>query len=106
MRGGMYGSWILHGPAGCVVQRYGLAGPELTIHADRPIPGTGLGVLPKEPGVTFRVRDISRPGLVGRVDGVTAAVVGIDLTEEGRIGRIWLMMHSDKLHAWHNRDGS
>lgn len=43
--------------------------------------------------------------LVGRVGGVTAAVVGIDLTEEGRIGRIWLMMHPDKLHAWRNRDG-
>ncbi|MDX2646291.1 hypothetical protein PV341_22555 [Streptomyces sp. PA03-1a] len=39
------------------------------------------------------------------MDGVTAAVVGIDLTEEGRIGRIWLMMHPDKLHAWRNRDG-
>ncbi|MFF7214766.1 RNA polymerase sigma factor SigJ [Streptomyces sp. NPDC008238] len=64
-----------------------------------------LGVLRKEPGVSFRVEDVSgRPGLVGRVDGVTAAVIGIGLGEEGRIDRLWLVMHPDKLRAWRGRD--
>ncbi|WP_406262287.1 RNA polymerase sigma factor SigJ [Actinacidiphila glaucinigra] len=64
-----------------------------------------LGVLRKAPGVSFRMEDVSgRPGLVGCLDGVTAAVIGIDLTQECRIGRLWLMMHPDKLHAWRTRD--
>ncbi|MFD8079000.1 hypothetical protein ACFV3E_40875 [Streptomyces sp. NPDC059718] len=50
VRGGTYGSWILHGPAGCVVQRYGPAGPVLTIHADHPIPGAAPA------GSCFRLR--------------------------------------------------
>ncbi|MFF3252857.1 hypothetical protein ACFYWP_18020 [Actinacidiphila glaucinigra] len=63
-------------------------------------------LLRKAPGVSFRVEDVSgRPGLVGCLDGVTAAVIGIDLTQECRIGRLWLMMHPDKLHAWHTRGG-
>ncbi|MFE0626213.1 RNA polymerase sigma factor SigJ [Streptomyces sp. NPDC058864] len=65
-----------------------------------------LGVLRKEPGVSFRVEDVSgRPGLVGRMDGVTSAVIGIGFGEEDRIDRLWLMMHPDKLHAWRARDG-
>ncbi|MET8640435.1 RNA polymerase sigma factor SigJ [Streptomyces sp. NPDC004675] len=65
------------------------------------------GVLRKEPGVSFEEELVSgRPGLVGRIGGATVLVIAIDLDDEDRIDRLWVMMHPDKLHAWRSRDAA
>jgi RNA polymerase sigma factor (sigma-70 family) len=63
-----------------------------------------LGVLRKEPRVSFTEEDVSgRPGLVGRLDGVTVAVIAVEVANDV-VNRVWLTMNPDKLHAWRGRD--
>lgn len=96
----------------------GLLDPGATVHADgggrvrtarRPVVGADkvarylVGVLRKEPGVVVTEEDVNgRPGLVGRLDGWTVAVVATEV-DAGSISHLWLMMNPEKLHAWNRR---
>jgi hypothetical protein len=89
--------------------------PDATAHPDggghvrtalRPVTGAEkiarlfLGVLRKEPGVAVTEEYVNgRPGLVGRVDGTTVAVISIQI-DNGIISHIRLMMNPEKLDAW------
>ncbi|MFJ9034128.1 RNA polymerase sigma factor SigJ [Streptomyces sp. NPDC102274] len=96
-----------------------LLDPDAAVHADgggkvrtalRPVVGADkiarlfLGVMRKEPRMSFSVADVNgRPGLVGRLDGVTFAVIAPEV-RDGFISHLWLMMNPEKLHAWRERD--
>ncbi|MEV6183487.1 RNA polymerase sigma factor SigJ [Streptomyces sp. NPDC052016] len=52
------------------------------------------------PGVTILESAVNgQPGLVARLDGVTAAVLAFDVADD-RIKRIWAVLNPDKLRPW------
>lgn len=59
-----------------------------------------LDLAGRAPGLTFLERGVNgRPGLVGRLDGVTVAVMAFDVADD-RIARIWTVRNPEKLRPW------
>ncbi|KKZ74969.1 RNA polymerase sigma24 factor [Streptomyces showdoensis] len=94
----------------------GLLDPEAVMTADggglvgtvlRPVEGGGriadylLFIAGKAPGLRLLERSVNgRPGLVAQAGGVTVTVAAFDLTDDGRVGRIWVVRNPEKLRPW------
>lgn len=94
----------------------GLLDPDAVMTADggglvgtvlRPVEGGGriadylLFIAGKAPGLRLLERSVNgRPGLVAQLGGATVTVAAFDLTDDGRVGRIWVVRNPEKLRPW------
>lgn len=95
----------------------GLLDPAVTLVADgggvvsallHPITGAAevaryaAGLAARAPGLHLRESAVNgRPGLLVQHDGVTTAVIAIDVAD-GRVSRMWAVRNPAKLRRWHH----
>lgn len=59
------------------------------------------GLFQREPEMELITAEVSgRPGAVIRLHGATLAVVAIDISGDGLITRLWMVLNPDKLRFW------
>ncbi|MFD7028297.1 sigma-70 family RNA polymerase sigma factor [Streptomyces sp. NPDC059917] len=60
-----------------------------------------IHIADRAPGLTLLERTVNGvPGLVAQHSGVTVTVAAFDLTDDGRVRRIWAVRNPDKLRPW------
>lgn len=60
-----------------------------------------IGLMRKDPGMELVEEQVNgRLGLVVRLDGMTIAVVAVDVDRDERITDLWMVLNPDKLRAW------